>query len=279
MARIVVLFLIVITAGCSSKLAYRYADWAVERQLFQYLELDRKQRKIVKAEIDRLHHWHRYQELPKYLTILNKIEAIVRQDSPVQASQLIAVEESIVPLWFSVVDTAGPFFIQVLSQLTPEQRQHLQQQIENDNKEELDRYVDLTASERHEKANSNMQESASDLLGKLRPEQLQLIEQWAGEVQLNAEVYQVDRLAWQKRFFTLMSESKNTDFIPRMAQLFNYRQPHWTKARQQAHHQSQAQRSKLFAQLLNQASPKQKKKLLKEIEQYQSLCADLSSIN
>lgn len=279
MARIVVLFLICFTAGCSSKLAYRYADWAVERQLFQYLELDRSQRKHVKAEIDRLHHWHRYQELPKYLAILDEIEAIVRQDSPVQASQLVTIEETLIPLWFSIVDTAGPFFIDVLSQLTPDQQRHLQQQIENGNKDELDEYVDLTELERREKAEDNMKEAASDFLGKLKPEQMRFIEQWAASIQLNAEIYQADRLAWQKRFFLLMSEPKNSDFTRDMAQLFNYRQQHWTEARQQAHGKSQALRSELFAQLLNLASPKQKEKLLNEIEQYQTLCADLSATN
>lgn len=277
MQKILVLFLITLCGACSSKLAYRYADWMIEREVFSYLDLNRQQRKDLKAQIDLLHHWHQYQELPQYLLLLNQLQGIVEQAEPVTAEQLSAFEGAAVPRWRSLIKQANPVFIPVLAQLNTAQKQHLRQQIENDNKNFTEDYDDLSAAERRTRATKKMHNNVKDYLGKLSPEQKRLVNNWGEAVKLDAEIYHADRLAWQKRFFQLMENNGAAEFSHKLAQLFLYEKENWSQQHQQAQQYSQDLRTELFAQLLNHASPKQKKKLLKNIASYQALCRDLSS--
>jgi|GEM_PF-3248751 len=277
MQKILVLLLITLCSACSSKLAYRYADWMIEREVFSYLDLNRQGRKNLKAQIDLLHHWHQYQELPQYLLLLNQLQGIVEQAEPVTAEQLAALEAAAAPRWRSLIEQASPVFIPVLAQLNAEQKAHLRHKIEAENKNFSDNYDDLSSTERRTRAIKNMQTNVRDYLGKLSPEQKLLIANWGEAVKLDAEIYYADRLAWQKRFFQLMKHNGNAEFSGKLAKLFLYEKENWSQQHQQAQQYSQKLRTALFAQLLNKASSKQKKKLLKNIASYQTLCRDLSS--
>ena len=56
--------------------AYDKADWLLQRMALHYVDLDREQTAAARARLDRVHAWHRAQELTRYAAMME--EAAVR---------------------------------------------------------------------------------------------------------------------------------------------------------------------------------------------------------
>jgi hypothetical protein len=71
MFRLAVLaFAAALVASCSTvRLSYDHADWLLARMAGQYVDLDKTQARVLRAQLNDLHAWHRAQELPRYATL------------------------------------------------------------------------------------------------------------------------------------------------------------------------------------------------------------------
>ncbi|HYL19965.1 MAG TPA: DUF6279 family lipoprotein [Burkholderiales bacterium] len=71
-------FAIALLASCSAidsgtlDIAYEHADWLLQKMSTHYVELDKGQAEALRARLDRLHAWHRTQELPMYADLLDQ---------------------------------------------------------------------------------------------------------------------------------------------------------------------------------------------------------------
>ena len=69
---------IALLASCSAidsgafDVAYEHADWLLQKMSTRYVELDESQSKALHARLNRLHAWHRTQELPIYADLLDQ---------------------------------------------------------------------------------------------------------------------------------------------------------------------------------------------------------------
>jgi hypothetical protein len=69
---------IALLASCSAidsgafDVAYEHADWLLQKMSTRYVELDESQAKALHARLNRLHAWHRTQELPMYADLLDQ---------------------------------------------------------------------------------------------------------------------------------------------------------------------------------------------------------------
>jgi len=62
---------LVLLSGCSTlKLAYNQADEAVYWWLDSYVDLTDKQKPLAKDALRQLHQWHRQNQLPEYVALL-----------------------------------------------------------------------------------------------------------------------------------------------------------------------------------------------------------------
>ena len=69
---------IALLASCSAidsgafDVAYEHADWLLQKMSTRYVELDESQSKALHARLNRLHAWHRTQELPIYADLFDQ---------------------------------------------------------------------------------------------------------------------------------------------------------------------------------------------------------------
>lgn len=70
------LLLLALATGCSStRLAYNNADWLIKREIARDSCPSSDQEDWLEAELDKLHVWHRRQELPRYALTLRQVAA------------------------------------------------------------------------------------------------------------------------------------------------------------------------------------------------------------
>lgn len=165
----------VMMPGCTRfvyKTAYNTADFLVMRELDRYFQLRDDQRAFLDSKIDRLHAWHRHQELPRYAAALRGFrERFARGLKPADIDWLFARSNEFRDTAFRrVCDDAVVF----LNTLRPEQVRHLQAAFEESNAE-IAEQLQAPRNERVAERRDDTLEFLRDWTGGLRPEQQTMI--------------------------------------------------------------------------------------------------------
>lgn len=88
-----VVLLLVFLAGCSStRFTYNRLDFLVPWYLGNYVSLDRDQRRLLKTELQPFLAWHREEELPRYIVLLDRIEGKLDRQLNAADVALLTVE-------------------------------------------------------------------------------------------------------------------------------------------------------------------------------------------
>lgn len=127
---IAVIGILGMVSACSSlKIAYSFADDALESRAEQYLDLDSDGEAKVAAEIARLLVWHRTSMLPRYAAFLNGV-ADVNDAGPWQRREIAQAFQGFKALMDETALGAAPFVANVLKDHTsPERVDHLRAQM------------------------------------------------------------------------------------------------------------------------------------------------------
>lgn len=274
--KVTVVIFSIIVAGCSSQLAYKYADWWIEGQILDYLDLNRQQKKRLSLEIDKLHLWHQESELPNYRSLLDQLEQRLLLQSDTTVADIDAIESEIKLLWENLANKSTPIAASFLAELNPEQSRFLFDKIEAENKKLIEEHIELEDPVRREKGLESMTDAAEEYLGRLSPEQKTALKEWSEKFELSAEAELADRLAWQKqlRIALQLIEPESKDNA--LQKLLHHNESTWLPEKQGIRQKNRIIRQQLFAKLLNSCSEKQLKKLLKEIRSYQALIEKLA---
>lgn len=115
---IAVVGILSVVSACSSlKIAYSFADDALESRAEQYLDLDSAGEAKVEAEIARLLNWHRTAILPRYAAFLNRV-AGVNDSGPWQRREIAQAFQGFKALIDETALGAAPFIANVLKDHT-----------------------------------------------------------------------------------------------------------------------------------------------------------------
>jgi len=127
-----------VLSACSSlKIAYSFADDALESRAEQYLDLDSEGEAKVEAEIARLLNWHRAAMLPRYAAFLNGV-ADVNDAGPWQRRDIAQAFLGFKALMDETALGAAPFIANVLADHSSSARvDHLRAQMAVYIREEL----------------------------------------------------------------------------------------------------------------------------------------------
>lgn len=120
-------------SGCSvAKLAYNNSDLLLLRKIDDYLELSADQSRATRERLRQRREEHRRQELPAYLAYLRRTRALVADAlSPREAEWIIHQGRALAEI---TLERTIPAFVLPLSDLSPEQIQHLEKQLEKRNR-------------------------------------------------------------------------------------------------------------------------------------------------
>jgi len=181
-----------------------YAAWMAD----EYFDLDLRQKQEFRTRFDRLHAWHRYEQLPDYAAFL--AETKTRLDRGLTPPDFLWVVGGVQERYRTIVRRSADDAAAVLATITPEQLQTLQRRFDKDNKRFVREHrLDASVEEQRRAAARRTLSRVRDWAGSLTAEQEKSFAAMARELPLlHASRYE-DRLRRQREFMQLMRSRGN----------------------------------------------------------------------
>lgn len=127
------LVLLASAASCTAvRLTYEQADWLLARWAASYVDLDREQTRMLRAELEAFHTWHRREELPKYAALLD--EAAARLGRGLEREDVVWAVRSVQLRYGALGQVAAVRLAPMLLTLNDAQLNELEQRFAADNR-------------------------------------------------------------------------------------------------------------------------------------------------
>ena len=264
---------LVLLQGCSAvKLGYQQLPTLSYWWLDSAVSFNDSQSTRVKEALSQVHQWHRSQELPTYLELLQR--GIDLSQGPVQASQVCGVWTDIQTRMDRsmrvMVSQAAP----VVTQLGPRQLSHLARHFETKNEAWDKEWLQGSAAERLERRTEKTLERYQSFYGDLTAAQTALIKTQVSQSPWQPEWGRQERLRREQELLTALRKLAQSDMPQEQAEAELWRvwqrwfMPPNETDRMVMQKMSQ-QACENLTQLHNTTSPEQRQRLVRKMRGYE----------
>ena len=173
---IFILTLAVSSMSCSVvKTAYNNAPALIAWRLDDYFDFSAAQKAKLKPALQELHAWHRKNELPRYVSLLDEIHVDLSHDMSAQTAcqRIASIKSNIQPLQTQIT----PIIVDVAATLSDKQLQHFEKKLEKRNQEWKEEWWQETIAEQREVRLEKSQDFAEKVYGDLNEKQITLLKQ------------------------------------------------------------------------------------------------------
>jgi len=256
-----VLALLVLGACSSTTFLYNRLDFILPWYLDDYVELDRDQRQAFDRLLDPFLDWHRQEELPAYVAVLDQVEGTLGQ--PVTQEEIDAISGAFEEAWLRLEDRSLDWLLALGASLTDAQVEEFLRNLEERQQEYEEKYLSRSDEEYREEMYDNLLDRAQDYLGRLDREQKAALRA-ASDAMIRADgPWLEERARWHARLAELLQrepgwEQRVRDAVARREETLSqdYREAY-------AHNLMLIQET--VAGLLNSRSERQERRLRGEI--------------
>jgi hypothetical protein len=259
--------------ACSAvKLAYNNLPEVSYWWLDSYLDFDDTQTPRVRDELEQLLAWHRHNELPKIVGLLQQAQALAPDDlTPAQACDVI--DEIRVRL-LAIAERAEPAGAELALSLGEPQLRQLERKYAKVNADYRKEWLDQPAAKRHEKRYEQFLDRSEDFYGRLDTAQRDLLRQRMERSVFDPREFDAERRRRQQEMLGLLRRI-NTEKTPpaaARAALHAYvlrisdPPPGRWRDRQQALQQEACAN---IAALHNETTPAQREKAARRLQAYE----------
>ncbi len=191
--------------GCSLlRIGYGQLDTFAEWTADDYFDLDPQQKQEFRARFDRLHEWHRYEQLPDYAAFLMAAKARVQKG--LAREDVLWITDNVRARYRALIQRGADDTAALLMTVTPAQLEALQRQWDKDNRRFVREYrLEESAEEQRRAAVQRALTRVRDWTGSLSDEQEEKIAALAGELPMNHRLRHEDRLRRQRELLQLMA--------------------------------------------------------------------------
>jgi len=204
LARIIgVLLLAAALGACSAvKLAYNNLPEVSYWWLDAYLDFDGSQTPKVRDELAQLLAWHRQNELPRVVGLLQEAQALAPRE--VTAAQACRMADEIRERLLAVAERAEPAGTELALSLTEPQLQQLERKYSKNNAEYRKEWLDRSAARVQEKRYDKFLERLEDFYGRLTAEQRDLVRRQVAQSVFDPRLADAERRKRQQETLELL---------------------------------------------------------------------------
>jgi hypothetical protein len=193
-------------AGCSStQFFYNRLDFFVPWYLGDYVSLDRSQDALLEEELQPFLAWHRQDELPRYIELLDRAERSL--DQPVTRDQLAALtldaEQALDRLQHRALD----WMLVLGDALREEQLQEFMLALREQQAEYEEKYLERDDAHYRDDACERLQDNIRRYLGRLQTEQKTRLAVACANLRRSDSVWLAERAAWLERLDVLLQRA------------------------------------------------------------------------
>lgn len=270
MRTLILLFILLLQTGCSSKLAYDNIDWWVYWYIDDYIELNDQQEAQFDAYLQQWLSWHKTNELAQYKTHLDELKMQVVNDELDYDTIYVNFTRGR-SHWERVRDEISPELALIAKGLSNDQVVTLFAALEKDNKEEDEELRENTALSNEERLESRIERIENNVkkrVGKLTGEQKQIIATYAEQFVSTYQEWLDYRRNIQnaaRRLF--VTRNTNENFSRELIALMQNPDSYKTKTYIQSSEHNAKMMMTMLAELMSTLTQSQKNKLIKEIDE------------
>ena len=179
-------------SGCSTiQLVYNQSDDLVYWWMDAYVDFQDNQKQFTRDSLSNLQRWHRQQQLPEYVALLQRLQTMAPHDiTPVQ---VCAVTEDMKNSFTNVLRFIEPEATRLGVQLTPEQLRHIRQRYDKTNKDWREDWLEGSAEKRLKYRSKQALNRFEDFYGRLDAPQREVLRQWLSESVFDAATSYAER--------------------------------------------------------------------------------------
>jgi len=189
--------------ACSSTtFVYNRLDFILPWYLDDYAELNRAQEKYLDELLSPFLAWHRSDELPRYVEVLEDIEASL--DQPLTAEAVAAISVEFESAWFRLEGEALDWLLDLGARLSDEQIQGFLAELQKQQRKYEEKYLTRSDREFHEESYENLLDSMQDYLGRLNRAQRDLLRDTGNGLLRSDRTWLKERAAWLEKLAVLL---------------------------------------------------------------------------
>jgi hypothetical protein len=179
-------------SGCSTiKVVYNNSDDLIYWWLDGYADLQGEQKQFTRDTLTELQRWHRQQQLPEYVALLKRMQAMASND--ITPAQVCAVTEDMKTSFVTLLRFVEPANTKLASQLKPEQLISIRKRFDKTNKTWKEDWLDPNAEERLRFRTKQATNRLEDFYGRLDKPQRDVLHQWLSTSMFDPALSYADR--------------------------------------------------------------------------------------
>lgn len=263
-----VLSTLCLLTSCSSKMAYRFLDWAIFWQVGQYVTLDSAQKRYAKDKVAAFHAWHRREELPRYAQYLRGLSQRLLQED-LTREQVHAETDAMQALLDASFARLLPTATQVMHTFSDEQVTVFLDKLKKERKDYQKKHIDVSDEKRFQLRQDELVRYLKRGIGKFTKEQKQWLVKWSKDLLPYEALTLKQQEQWAEQMAqTLANRSDKIQLDKKLRTLMLYRTDGWDAELEKILDVNQDITYAFLARLFKNLTPKQEKKLVTRFNQY-----------
>jgi len=204
---ITTLLLLTLLSACSSTtFLYNRLDFLIPWYMRDYVDLDRAQKQLLKAELAPFLDWHRSEELPAYLGVMDQIDAALA--GQVSAEQVADIAAKFEDAWLRIELRALEWMLVLGAELSDKQMAEFLENLREKQTEYEEEYLTRSDEEYVEESYENLRDAVQDYMGRLDWGQRAILEEAAGQLHRSDSIWLSERAAWLDRLETTLQREE-----------------------------------------------------------------------
>jgi hypothetical protein len=261
--RLAIVSLVLLLSACSSTtFFYNRLDFLIPWYMGRYVDLDREQSVFLDEQLLPFLAWHRNEELPRYLELLDQAEEMLA--GPVAADDIARLSLAAEDAWLRVEQRGLEWMIELGAQLSDEQMAEFIDELRKRQLKYEKKYLTRSDEEYREDALDNLRDSLQDYLGRLEPSQRDALEVYVARLIRSDSVWLEERASWIDRLDAILQ--RESGWQQRLREAIRTREETVSEAYTTTYNHNLAVINEAVAETLNTRTDKQDRRLRREIE-------------
>ena len=266
--------MLVTLSGCSTiKLVYNQSDDLLYWWIDAYADLQDGQKQLTRDALTEVQRWHRQQQLPEYIALLQKMRAMAPND--ITPAQVCAVTEDMKMSFATVLRFVEPASTRLAVQLKPDQLRSVRKRFDKTDKDWRKDWLDPDAEDRLHYRNKQALNRLEDFYGRLDTPQREVLRRWLSESVFDPVMSYAERERRQADTIqTLQRMAQEGSATPQAQALLHgliergFNSPN---ERYRAYNRALWQENcEGFAKLHNSTTPAQRKRMMESLQGYEN---------
>ena len=262
LGRIALPGLLVLLVACSgTTLVYNRLHILLPWYLGEYVDLDREQGRYLDRQLAPYLDWHRREELPRYIDLLDRARALL--DAEVAAADIAALQTEVEAAAGRLQDRALDWLLPLAQRLSDRQIDGFLAALADKQEEYRDKYLDRDDARYHRDAFKSLRDNSQDYLGRLDAKQRAGLRRAADRLQRADAAWLAEREQWIATLAEILQ--RQPGWQQRLRDALAERESRYAAAHRALYQHNVGVIHGAIAELLNSRSERQDRRLRREL--------------